>query len=116
MKLYAFDVDETLEISGGPVKFIDLVRLREQGHILALCGNWAVVTQGVHGWDMLFSAVGPLGCTKTEFLQQLRKYVPATEYFFIGNDHSRGSYSSPDDADHVKGTGFEFISELDFKI
>jgi hypothetical protein len=31
--VYAFDVDETLEVSKGPVKLADLVTLREHGHI-----------------------------------------------------------------------------------
>ena len=44
MVVYAFDVDETLEISKGPVKMVDLVKLREHGHIVGLCGNWAMVT------------------------------------------------------------------------
>jgi hypothetical protein len=42
--VYAFDVDETLEVSKGPVKLFDLVKLREHGHIVGLCGNWAMVT------------------------------------------------------------------------
>jgi hypothetical protein len=37
--VYAFDVDETLEVSKGPVKLADLVTLREHGHIVGLCGN-----------------------------------------------------------------------------
>jgi hypothetical protein len=32
MVVYAFDVDETLEVSKGPVKLFDLVTLREHGH------------------------------------------------------------------------------------
>ena len=44
MVVYAFDVDETLEVSKGPVKLSDLVKLREHGHIVGLCGNWAMVT------------------------------------------------------------------------
>lgn len=39
MVVYAFDVDETLEVSKGPVKLSDLVTLREHGHIVGLCGN-----------------------------------------------------------------------------
>jgi hypothetical protein len=31
--VYAFDVDETLEVSKGPVKLVDLIKLREHGHI-----------------------------------------------------------------------------------
>src|SRR6266705_4721588 len=42
--VYAFDVDETLEVSKGPVKLADLVKLREHGHVAGLCGNWSMVT------------------------------------------------------------------------
>jgi hypothetical protein len=40
MKLYAFDVDDTLEISNGPVCLADMQALRNSGHIIGLCGNW----------------------------------------------------------------------------
>jgi hypothetical protein len=39
MRVYAFDVDETLEVSTGPVQLFDLVQLREHGHIVGLCGR-----------------------------------------------------------------------------
>ena len=44
MKVYAFDVDETLYLSHGPVQWEALVALRAEGHVLGLCGNWAAVT------------------------------------------------------------------------
>ena len=34
MVVYAFDVDETLEVSRGPVNPFDLIKLREHGHIV----------------------------------------------------------------------------------
>jgi hypothetical protein len=37
MKLYAFDVDDTLEISNGPVRLADIQALRNSGHIVGLC-------------------------------------------------------------------------------
>jgi hypothetical protein len=36
---YAFDVDDTLEVSKGPVKLVDLAKLREHAHIVGLCWN-----------------------------------------------------------------------------
>lgn len=54
MKLYAFDVDETLENSNGPVTYADLMKLRNEGNILGLCGNFAKVTTEIRGWDVLF--------------------------------------------------------------
>jgi hypothetical protein len=44
MKVYAFDVDETLYLSHGPVQWEALVALRAEGHVLGLCGNWSAVT------------------------------------------------------------------------
>ena len=61
MVLYAFDVDETLEVSKGPVKLFDLVKLREHGHIVGLCGNWAMVTLHYPDWHHICSFVGPCG-------------------------------------------------------
>jgi hypothetical protein len=61
MVVYAFDVDETLEVSKGPVKLVDLVKLREHGHIVGLCGNWAMVTLHCPDWHHICSFVGP--CT-----------------------------------------------------
>ena len=53
MAVYAFDVDETLEVSKGPVKLVDLVKLREHGHIVGLCGNWAMVTLHCPDWHLI---------------------------------------------------------------
>ena len=44
MRGYAFDVDETLEISGGPVKFVDLVALREQRMV-----SWRFINEDARG-------------------------------------------------------------------
>ena len=69
VKLYAFDVDETLELSGGPVRLADVVRLRKDGHIVGLCGNWAVVTRSWPEWFEFFSFVGPMLMTKPKDVQ-----------------------------------------------
>ena len=58
MAVYAFDVDETLEVSQGPVKLSDLVKLREHGHIVGLCGNWGMVTLHCPDWHHICSFVG----------------------------------------------------------
>ena len=61
MAVYAFDVDETLEVSKGPVKLFDLVTLREHGHIVGLCGNWAMATTAIFcflfAWNDFFYAL-----------------------------------------------------------
>ena len=85
MAVYAFDVDETLEVSKGPVKLVDLVKLREHGHIVGLCGNWAMVTLHCPDWHHICSFVGPCGIQKHDFLRQLRQYIPGHDYVMVGN-------------------------------
>ena len=45
MIVYAFDVDETLELSAGPIPMRALSDLHLAGHAVGLCGNWALVAQ-----------------------------------------------------------------------
>jgi hypothetical protein len=112
VKLYAFDVDETLELSGGPVRLADVVRLRKDGHIVGLCGNWAVVTRSWPEWFEFFSFVGPMLMTKPEFLKQLSTYVPAEEYVMVGN--ILGVSGQSDDQGAANAAGWRFIKESDF--
>jgi len=77
MKVYAFDVDETLDISGGPIPLSRVAELRDAGHIVGICGNFAVVTLQVPTWASLFSFIGPMAMTKADFLRQISTYVPA---------------------------------------
>ena len=117
MKCYAFDVDETLEVSSstpGPVTLAMLIELRKEGHILGLCGNWAGVTTRVDGWHNLFSFLGQLNMQKHEFLHTIKQYVRAEEFVMVGNDHSRKEHESPDDAMFARLAGWRFICEDDF--
>ena len=113
MKIYAFDVDETLEVSGGPVKINDLVTLKKEGHILGICGNFAVGTHGIPSWAQLFSFLGPMGMTKAGFLDQIRTYVPpAEEYVMVGNDDRYFGQSK--DKQAADEAGWRFIREYAF--
>jgi hypothetical protein len=112
MNVYAFDVDETLELSGGPVKIVDVVALRAAGHIVGLCGNWGLVTQVWPGWHTLFSFLGPMKMKKEEFLEQLATYIPATEHVMVGNLHLISGAS--DDSGAARLAGWRFIQEKDF--
>jgi hypothetical protein len=115
--LWMFDVDETLEISSGPVLLKDLVALRNQGDILGLCGNWAHVCRSILNWYDLFSIVGQIAVPKVVHLQQCKMYIPADRFVFVGNDHSRpraGGYGSPNDALTAAQAGWDFINETDF--
>jgi hypothetical protein len=112
-RLYAFDVDDTLEVSQGPVTVAALRELVEQGHVVGLCGNWAVLVRAVADWHRVVSFLGPLGISKAEFLVQLRLHVPATDYVMVGNDPPTGRGSSPDRS-AADEAGWRFISEVEF--
>jgi hypothetical protein len=112
MKVYAFDVDETLEISGGPVKLQDLMQLRIEGHIVGLCGNWAVLTLRYPGWQHLVSFLNICAPSKEVFLATLRQYTPADDYVMVGN--IQGVSGASDDQGAALRTGWRFIKESDF--
>jgi hypothetical protein len=102
MIVYAFDVDETLEVSKGPVKLIDLVTLRAHRHIVGLCGNW----------HHICSFVGPCGIEKHDFLRQLRQYNPGHDYVMVGN--ILGISGASDDRGAAERAGWRFIQESEF--
>jgi hypothetical protein len=112
MIVYAFDVDETLEVSKGPVKLIDLVTLRAHGHIIGLCGNWAMVTRHYPDWHHFCSFVGPCGIEKHDFLRQLRQYIPGDDYVMVGN--ILGISGASDDRGAAERAGWRFIQESEF--
>jgi hypothetical protein len=72
MKIYAFDVDDTLEVSGGPITVVSVAELKSRGYIVGLNGNWAVVVQSVPLWHRIFSFIGPMEMSKDAFLNQLK--------------------------------------------
>ncbi len=114
MVLYAFDVDQTLWLSGGPINLADLMELRNSGHLLGLCGNFAAVTLRMPEWHYLFSFIGPMAMTKEAFLLQLRQYVPADEYVMVGN--IQGVSGESDDHGAASRAGWRFISETAFSL
>jgi|SRR5438132_179165 hypothetical protein len=112
MKIYAFDVDDTLEVSGGPVSIVSVGSLKPQGHIVGLNGNWAVVVQTVPLWHRIFSFVGPMEMSKDTFLNQLKTYIPADDYIMVGN--IKGVSGASDDEGAANLAGWRFIKESDF--
>lgn len=127
-KVYAFDVDETLEISNGPVTLKMLMDLRVEGHIVGICGNWGLFVR-VPGWQHLVSFVscmppvfvaehGNWNVGKTWYMIELQKYVPAEEYVMVGNvrgeKNSLGFVCGSDDDKFAKMAGWRFIKESDF--
>lgn len=111
-KVYALNVDETLEVSKGPVRLSDLATLVEQGHIVGLCGNWAMVTLNCTGWHHIFSFLGPCGLEKHEFLKQLRDNIPGDDYVMVGN--ILGISGASDDSGAAERASWRFIQEIDF--
>ena len=119
MNIYAFDVDNTLAIPAmtgddGPIGLEQLIRLKSDGHVIGLNGNWARVVHYVRGWHNLFSFIGPCGISKGEFLVQLKTYILADRYVMVGNDIDGAGNIAPD-RDAAKLAGWEFIREKDFK-
>jgi hypothetical protein len=112
MKIYAFDVDDTLEISAGPVMIASITTLRNEGNILALNGNWAVAVQRVPGWHSLFSFIGPMEMSKHAFLSQIKTYVRADDYVMVGN--ILGVSGASNDQSAAALAGWRFIKESDF--
>lgn len=115
-KVYAFDVDHTLEVSGGPIKVIDLLNLRREQHILGLCGNWARAVNTIIKWDLLFSFLGPMDNTKEYFLRSLSSFIPAEEFIMVGNDHRDKKWTEAvsTDAEAAELAGWRFLSEQEF--
>lgn len=109
--VYAFDVDETLEVSAGPVSLQSLMDLRNAGHIVGLCGNWGLFCAVVPDWHQRVSFVNA-GVPKVEFLTQLRTYLRADDFVMVGN--ILGVTGASDDQGSAERAGWRFISEGDF--
>jgi hypothetical protein len=127
-KLYSIDVDETLEISRGPVSIQSLRDLKASGQIVGLCGNWALFCQRVPDWHNIVSFVncglvqfeyqGQIIGDKAWFLRNLQTYVRADEYIHVGNclneKNSLGFICGSDDKGAAEKAGWRFIKEDDF--
>ena len=112
MNIYAFDVDETLNVSAGPVSLASIDEVKRRGDIVGLNGNWAVVVQTVPLWHRLFSFIGPMEMSKEIFLKQLKTYIRADDYVMVGN--IKGISGASDDEGAAGSAGWRFIKESDF--
>lgn len=110
-KVYAFDVDETLEISNGPIKIHSLIELRELGHIVGICGNMQVFCS-LSNWHRIISFLGQSFLPKDVFLHGLKINIPADEYIMVGN--RLGVTGASDDEGAAQRAGWRFILERDF--
>ena len=113
MVVYAFDVDETLEVSTGPCSCsISSSCASTAPYRRPLCGNWAMVTRHCPDWHHICSFVGPCGIEKDDFLRQLRQYIPAHGYVMVGN--ILGVFGASDDRRAAERAGWRFIQEREF--
>ena len=120
-KVYLFDVDETLEISNGPIPLTALVELRDQGQIVGLCGNLHCFMERVPKWWEYISVT-----TNFDTLTTLGGLLPkeywlrtflvscrtAEEYILVGN--VLGVSGASDDKGSAERAGWRFIKEDDF--
>jgi hypothetical protein len=108
MKVYAFDVDETLSIAGGPVTVDQLVELRKRGDLVFICGNWAKFVASVNPWIHVVNGMNIGAPSKHLFLQEIKRYISAEEYVLVGNE-AQGDYLHAQIADWV------FVEARNFK-
>ena len=117
MKVYAFDVDETLEISNGPVTLAMMEELRAQGHIVCISGNWGFFCR-LPDWHLRISTILNLGTPKHYGMIQFRQYCPAEDYVLVGNifgeKNSLGFVCGSHDSEEAALAGWRFIKEDDF--
>lgn len=114
--VFAFDVDETLSISSGPIPVETLKVLRSLGHIVGICGNWSHYVRTVPDWDNTVSFIGQFyGYTSKEvFLSQLKNAISADEYIMVGNDPAH--YGNSNDIEAARLAGWHFIREDKFNL
>lgn len=118
--VYAFDVDDTLDISGGPISLQAMMQLRVEGHIVGICGNWHLFLQKVNGWHHLISFFN-YGQIKNVFLFEMKQIIPADGYVMVGNvgPLCARTFNIPrtggsDDMSQALAAGWRFIKEVDF--
>jgi hypothetical protein len=115
MKVYAIDVDHTLDCSPqkGPIPLKALTELRAQGHIVGICGNNRVFVKTVPNWQDYVSFLTPFpGHTKDYCLALLKKWIAADEYVMVGN--IKGVSGASDDQGAAQKAGWRFIQESAF--
>jgi hypothetical protein len=111
-KVYAFDIDDTIEGLGGPVTVQSLADLRAAGHVVGLCGNWAAFCRAVDGWWQVVSFMN-VATGKDVFLGHFKEHLPGYEdYVLVGN--ILGVSGASDDQGIAQRAGWRFIREQDF--
>ena len=130
-KCYAFDVDECLETSNGPVSIQMLKDLHDKGHIVGICGNLSAFLPKVPDWHRFISFTmnfdfgyngGYLGSLVPKWMwlhcfQHVAKPA-ADEFIMVGNQrgriNSKGFTCGSWDDQAAAQAGWRFILEDDF--
>jgi hypothetical protein len=111
----SFDVDDTLDISNGPVPLEDLRVLKMQGHIIGVNGNWGRFLDAVKDWAELISFYGPKeGSTngKVFTLMKAKHDWPfAEQYIFVGNVPAWFNRPVSNDIEAAVAANWTFIPE-----
>ena len=89
-----------------------MMKLRIQGEIVGLCGNWAAFCQRVSGWQHLISFMNAGTPNKETHLAQIKQFVPADEFVMVGN--ILGVSGASDDRGAAERAGWRFIKESEF--
>lgn len=117
MKVFAFDVDETLWLSRGPVTLDMIKELRDQGHIVGICGNMGVWCS-FPDWHKYCSFIGQGMVPKHYFLHNLKQNIKADDYILVGNVfgalNSLGVLCMSPDSSEAQMAQWRFIKEDDF--
>ncbi len=131
MKVYAFDVDECLETSNGPVTVEMLRELRKEGHVLGICGNLSAFLPRIPTWhefisftmnfDFGFNGWYGMGLIPKPIWLHCFQHVAfpgAEEYVMVGNifgeKNGLGHVCGSHDNEAAQQAGWRFIKEDDF--
>lgn len=126
--IYCFDVDDTLAFSGairpGAVSMNDVMKLRNQGCITGICGNYDAIIPKFKDWFNYFSFYGPAwpGITKLNRtdnkhnqLLNIKEHIQAERYVMVGNRRGDpNAHGGSQDDIQARLAGWEFIEESKF--
>lgn len=101
MICYAFDCDNTLDISQGPVPVSALHKLIEQGHLVYIVSGSGFCAQ------LDIPRFTPAGA-RNWILDQLKKKVKADRYVYVGDTEG--------DLKAAQSVGWEFVYARDFAL
>jgi len=102
LTVYVFDVDGTLEVSGGPIKLEILRKLRAYVFIV---GNYAKLAETTTE----FPNGNPEGLPKEEALRRLgERFAPQEEKIYVGDDRIG-------DREAALKAGWKYVHPDDFK-